>query len=316
MNSISTLFRLDRTIIKIIPIFFVLLFLNGCGGGSDPDQDGEHAINTNDVIVSDKGNTSTIDKNNFQEVTEVSANQADLCQQSKLLLCENFEWSSSLTYQASDVDWSLKGWQVASPLTESNVNCAYTGVDSSQCAMAWLQTNRPLQTDKRQAISYSFTGVAEVYKSVLISWQTRWSDNWRWNNEVTPYVNVSTLGSQAELYSFIRVEFTGQGTVQLVIEANQRCGREIKTIKPTSDIYVSSSDFSRWHLFSLAVNEGDSVTEIELNLNGVTIISTSLSNTCLYTEHANAVTFLSSTHNPNADSEQFVFVDNIVVSHQ
>jgi len=164
------------------------LFLSACGGGGTGDE-GENSA-TSTTSKQNSTTTKSSFSNSSNTITLLSEGTSDdpgiLCQEQNSLLCEDFEWSSSLAYKASPVDWSLKGWQFTGVDSSGNY-CNTSGADGSQCVLNWIQKNDK-SLDINQKASYSYSQYGAGFNKLSLSWAAKWSEQWVWDTQTQSHL--------------------------------------------------------------------------------------------------------------------------------
>jgi len=298
-------FKLSSAVSYVI--FSILL--SACGG-SGPSDEGEGSYsNTN---TSKQSNLSTLILDD--PTSGVVVNLITFCQQQNSLLCEDFEWSSSLDYRATNSDWELKGWQYSGSNLSSNI-CGVYDSDKGQCNLQWVQRSN-IDKDVRQKASYIFSEYGAGESHVEVSWSTKWSDNWRWGAKSFPLLKLESLDEKQQLNPIVSVDVDTNGIIQLVIYNKDVCGKT-KVIKADGIRALNQEQLGQWHKFKLTLDSVSVVntTAINLSLNNRTLISTEVSGAACsgINRNANGLTFLANLHNINAIGQQNVAIDNVLV---
>ena len=305
---------------NLASLFLILstsLVLVSCGGGSGPGDEGENSTanqSSNNVAV----RSSTL-SNTSQTKSTLATVAANECQGDTILLCENFEWSSSLAYQATEQDWQLKGWQFSGSELSGN-HCNSVGAGDSQCALAWVQThNAALNT--MQKANYVFAQYGSTYNKIMLSWAAKWSANWLWGAASNSHVSLETTNPDATQTPFITLGFDQTGIIEVTIAEDASCGRDKRIIKSDKVVVLNKSDLPKWHNFQLTVELNDSRDNtvkndtVQLSLNNEVVLSVSDADlSCVYSSGANTVTYMSNSYNSKVSAEQEVLVDNILLT--
>ncbi len=310
----SAFCRIKRTAVLFsIPLFSLVLV--SCGGGSGPADEGENyttSQNSGNTIAGD----SVLSDSTLQMKSATTS--VGWCQSANTLLCENFEWSSSLAYQASEQDWQLKGWQFSGSERSGN-NCNSAGVDDSQCALKWVQTN-DTTLNTLQSARYIFSESGSTYSKIALSWAAKWSANWVWDRVLNPFVSLETTNSDSSPTAFISLGFDQAGFVEVTIAEDKSCGRNKRVIKSDKVLTINNNP-GQWHNFQLTVeandnryNTADNDT-LQLSLNNEVVLSVvDLDLSCTTGVNINTVSYMSNSYNSNVSTEQTVLIDNVLLT--
>lgn len=299
---------------RLSVIIFALLFgVVACGGGGGPD-DGERFSSQTDSTTSE--NTRTSDSNSNSVASSLLGEQpnesVNSCDQVSTVMCETFEWSSSLAYQASGLDWQNAGWGwVANG--DDNVYCNDAG-EQSQCALQ-LGLSASKNTTATPAYYLSDIGAGSGFNTVSVNWSAKWSANWQWGEDVTDHLFVQGLQTVDQVDWTIPVQITGKGQVRILISKDKTCTDD--------DVILVSEDavaVNTWQNFALYIELGSETGKgiIELKLNNKLIISAQdLQLRCPESETGINSLMLSSTMvGQNPVSRQTVWYDNFAVYYQ
>lgn len=301
-------------------LFLILvpsLVLVSCGGGSGPSDEGENSTaNRGSYNAAAK---SPILSTTSQTKSALSKTAANGCQGDNVLLCENFEWSSSLAYQASEQDWQLKGWQFSGSELSGNY-CNSVGVDDSQCALGWVQTNSAA-TNTMQKASYVFSEYGSTYNKIMLSWAAKWSANWLWDAASNLHVSLEATNLDSTQTPFISLGFNQTGIIEVTIAEDKSCGRDKRIIKSDKAIVLSKTNLPKWHNFQLTVevnNSRDNTVNndtVQLSINNEVVLSVSDADlSCAYGTSANTVSYMSSSYNSKANTKQEVLIDSVLLT--
>jgi len=313
MEYILKVLRIHGMRFKLFSAVSFVIFsiqLSACGG-SGPSDEGEGSYSN--TSTSKKSNLPTLVLDNPPSGVVVSS--IAFCLQQNSLLCEDFEWSSSLDYQATNLDWKLKGWQYSGGSNLNGNLCGVYDSDKGQCHLQWMQRNN-IDKDVRQKASYLFSEYGAGESHVEVSWSTKWSDNWRWGAKGSHLINLESLDAKQQLNPIVSVDVDTNGFLQLVIYNKEVCGKT-EIIKADALIALTQEQLGQWHKFKLTLDSASVVntTAINLSLNNRTIISTEVSGAACsgINRNANGLTFLTNLHNINAIGQQNVAIDNVLV---
>jgi len=304
---------------SVILLCFSLL-LTACGGGG-PGDEGENAARSttsthNSAATSASFTRSSTTTEILNEKT--AGNQELLCQQQNSLLCEDFEWSSSLAYKASPVDWSLKGWQFAGVDSSGNF-CNTSGAGGSQCALKWIQKNDKL-LDIEQRASYSYSEYGAGFNQLSLSWAAKWSEQWVWDTESKPHLVLESRNATEVSHSLFLVAINSNGFIQLMISADAQCTRDELIIESEKNFALQGSNLGKWQQFQIEFNLDTAGinNEVRLSVNNEIIISkTDIKLGCSSEYSApNTVSFIVSSYNQLINTEQNVLVDNVLINYE
>jgi len=303
---------------SVILLCFLLL-LSACGGG--PDEEGENSASSttstqNSTATSASFNRSSTATQILNEKT--AGNQKLLCQQQNSLLCEDFEWSSSLAYKSSSVDWFLKGWQFTGVDSSGNF-CNTSGVGGSQCALKWIQKNDKL-LDIDQRASYSYSEYGAGFNQLSLSWAAKWSEQWVWGTESKPHLVLESRNATEVSHSLFSVAINSNGFIRLVISADAQCTRDELVIESEKNFALQGSNLGKWQQFQIEFNLDTAGinNEVRLSVNNEIIISkTDIKLGCSFEYSApNTVSFIVSSYNQLINTEQNVLVDNVLINYK
>ncbi len=301
----------------LIILFSFSFFLVSCGGGNGPGDEGENSAasqNSSNVAYNNGAGQSNIAVQTKNHSTIVAA---DVCQAANILLCEDFEWSSSLAYHASKQDWQLKGWQFRGS-QPSGTDCNSVGADGSQCALKWVQ-NKNVTLNTLQKASYVFSEYGSAYNKIVLSWKAKWSANWSWNAALNPHVSLETTNLSSTQTPLISFGFNQTGIAEIIIAEYKLCGREKRTIKSDKAIIFDNTLLAGWHYFKLTVNSrydtGNKDT-VQLSIDNNVVLSVSDVNLNCGSGGitTNTITYMSNSNNPTVKAEQHMLVDNILLT--
>lgn len=295
--------RFDSTYVAFLCLS---LLLTGCGGGGGPGEE------------SDKDETGTtaskqsFSKNNVSFINSSSNDSRELlCQGQNILLCENFEWSSSLAYKASVEDWSLKGWQYTGVDSSGNF-CNKVGLGSGQCALKWSQQNNE-SLDSIQKASYSYSDYGAGFDNVSLSWSAKWSAQWLWDAKETRHLVLESNSTDTLPQSFISIAIDSSGYIQLLIHGNEECERDELVVESDKSFDLQGKNLGQWQQFKLDFNLGVDGKEsgVSLSVNDQVVVSlSSLDSACIAPD---TVSFLANSYNQQAADEQNVWIDNVLI---
>jgi len=306
--------------VALFSMAMVSLLLVSCGGGSGPGEEGENYIvsqrltnqNSNSAIAGE----STLSNNTLQTKRVLTAPSVGWCQAANTLLCENFEWSSSLAYQASEQDWQLKGWQFNGQGLSGN-DCNQMGSGGSQCALKWQQTSNA-ELNTQQTASYVFAQYGSTYNKIMLSWAASWSANWVWGETSNPHVSLGATNLSSRKTPFISLGFDSAGFIEVVIAEDKNCGRNKRIIKSDKALVFNNTEQVQWSQFQLTVeiNANHSNASyndtVQLSMNDEVVLSVSDADLSC-TSTANTVTYLSNSLTPKA---QTALIDNVLLTLQ
>lgn len=295
---------------SVILLCFSLL-LSACGGGG-PGDEGESSATSTTSSSSDNANTASLLSEDTSDV------QQNLCQQQNSLLCEDFEWSSSLAYEATQIDWSLKGWMFTGVDSSGNF-CDATGVDSSQCALKWVQTNDN-SFDTIQKASYSYAEYGAGFTNISLSWAAKWSQQWMWGDETQSHLVLESANENKLSRSLFSVVMNSNGFIQLIISADEQCARDELIVESDKSFALQDNNLGKWQQFKIEFNldtEGAG-SEVRLSVNNTVIISkTDIALGCSAENSApNTVSFKANSYNQRVTAEQTVLIDNVLISYK
>jgi len=312
MEYILKVLRIHGMGFKLSSVVSYVIFsilLSACGG-SGPSDEGEGSYSSTNTSKQSNLSTSMLD----DPTSGVAVNSIAFCQQQNSLLCEDFEWSSSLDYRATNSDWALKGWQYSGSILNGNI-CGVYDSDKGQCHLQWVQRNN-IDKDVRQKASYIFSEYGAGESHVEVAWSIKWSDNWRWGAKSSPLLNLESLDVKQQLNPIVSVDVDTNGILQLVIYNKDVCGKT-EVIKADGLIALNQEQLGQWHKFKLTLESASATntTAIYLSFNNQTIISTEVSSAVCsgVNRNANGLTFLTNLHNINAIGKQNVAFDNVLV---
>jgi len=295
---------------SVILLCFSLL-LSACGGGG-PGDEGENSATSTTSSSSDNANTVSLLSEDTSDI------QQNLCQQQNSLLCEDFEWSSSLAYEASQIDWSLKGWMFTGVDSSGNF-CDTTGVDSSQCALKMVQKNDD-SFDIIQKASYSYTEYGAGFTNLSLSWAAKWSEQWVWDVERKSHIVLESVNENKLSRSLFSVVVNSNGFIQLIISADEQCARDEVIVESDKSFALQGNNLGKWQLFKIVFNLGteDADSEVRLSVNNTVIISkTDIALGCSAENSApNTVSFIANGYNQRVTAEQNVLIDNVLISYK
>lgn len=308
---------------SIISIFLLSLMLVSCGGGSGPGDEGENSTASQSSFGQSSYNAvageDTVSNSALQTKSVLTTTPVDWCQAANTLLCENFEWSSSLAYQASKQDWQLKGWQFNGRSLSGN-NCDLVGTNDSQCALKWVQTS-DTELNSLQTASYVFAEYGSTYNKIELSWAAQWSANWAWDETSNPHVSLNMTDLNASQTPFISLGFDLAGFVEVVIVEDKNCGQNKRIIKSDKAIVLNNTERAQWSRLQLTVEINDSRDNagnndtVQLSVNNEVVLSVSdVDLSCAAT--ANTLTYLSNSATPNSKTEQAALIDNVLLTLQ
>jgi len=301
----------------LIILFSFSFFLVSCGGGNGPGDEGENPAasqNSSNITYNNGAGQSKIAVQTKNPSTIVAANA---CQSTDILFCETFEWSSSLAYHASKQDWQLKGWQFRGS-QPSGTDCNSVGADGSQCALKWVQ-NKNVALNTLQKASYVFSEYGSAYNKIVLSWKAKWSANWSWDAVLNPHVSLETTNLSSTQTPLISLGFDQMGIAKIIIAEDKLCGREKRIIKSDKVITLGNTLLAGWHYFKLTVNSrydtGNKDT-VQLSINNNVVLSVSDVNlSCGFGGvTTNTITYMSNSNNPTVNAEQYMLIDNILLT--
>ena len=300
--------RLDSS--SVIVLFFSLL-LSACGGGGPGDEGESSATSTNSSQNFITTNSSSLVTENTSDI------QQNLCQQQNSLLCEDFEWSSSLAYEASQIDWSLKGWMFTGADSSGNY-CDASGVDRSQCALKWVQTHDK-SIDIVQKASYSYAEYGAGFPNISLSWAAKWSEQWDWGVEKQSHLVLESANNNLSR-SLFSVVTNSNGFIQLIISEDEQCARDEVIVESDKSFALQANNLGKWQQFKIEFNLGAEGTnsEVHLSVNNTVIISkTDIALGCSVESSApNTVSFIANSYNQQANAEQNISIDNVLIKYK
>ncbi len=318
----SSLCRIKRVAaVFLIPLFSLVLV--SCGGGNGPADEGENITASQNSVSQNLYSTTAagegiLSRSALQTKGALTTTPVGWCQAVNTLLCEDFEWSSSLAYQASELDWQLKGWQFSGNVRSGN-NCNSSGVDDSQCALKWVQSNSTV-LNTPQSARYVFSEPGSTYNKLVLSWTVKWSANWLWDVALNPHVSFEAINSGSTPTAFISLGFDQAGFVEVTIAEDKNCGRNKRVIKSAEAIAINNNP-GQWHGFQLTVEVNDNSRtgnsgSVQLRLNNDVVLSVSGIDlgSCTSGASVNAVSFMSNSTNSKVSTEQTVRIDNILLT--
>lgn len=303
---------------SVILLCFSLL-LSACGGGGPGDEGEGSATSTTSSQNSTVTNSSTNSSNTASLLSENSYdNQQDLCQQQNSLLCEDFEWSSSLAYKASEFDLSLKGWTFTGMELSGN-NCGAIGVGNSQCALKLVQANDKF-LDINQKASYSYAQYGAGFKNILLSWSAKWSEQWVWGAEAQSHLVLESTNANKTSHSLFSVVMNSNGFIQLIISGDEQCLRDEIIVESDKSFALQEGSLGNWQQFKMDFNlDTEGVySEVSLSVNDKVIIAkTDIALGCSAEYTApDTVSFIASSYNQQITAEQNVLIDNVQISYK
>ncbi len=318
MDSILRVLRVKgkRFLLLSFITIFTLSFLSACSDNG-PDDDGENNASTNGSQTNVSQSAANPSTDNTQTLTGlvVTDTASNLCQQQNLLMCETFEWSSSLAYQATNTDWSLNGWQFSGS-NASGLFCSGGGAAGSQCALKWSQANTADNTLQKATKIFSEYGAAE--SRVTINWSAKWSSLWQW--DATPFVKLGIFDRNQVLETIVSLNVDKNGIVQLDFADDYICPGQKKTVQADIGNTPGNVQPGKWQEFKLVydASAADNNVTVQLTINNAAVLSTtSVDLSCGSNNDnlgLNAVSFVASSFNPNS-MQQTMQVDNVVVSY-
>lgn len=293
------------------------LLLSACGGGGPGDEGEKSAASTQNTTSTNPSFSKSSDTATLLS-EETDNDSQSLCQQQNSLLCEEFEWSSSLAYKASPLDWSLKGWQFTGVGSSGNF-CNNIGVSSSQCALMWSQKGDET-LDTVQKASYSYSEYGAGFNKLSLSWSAKWSEQWAWNTETQSHLVLESINVNKDSRSLLSVVIDSGGFIQLIISGDKQCAREEITIESDMSFALQATNLGKWQQFKLEFNldaEGTD-SEVYLSINNAVIISkTNIKLGCVVEYSApDTVSFTASSYNSLITGEQNAFIDNVQLSYK
>lgn len=297
----------------VVSTLFLSLLLTACGGGSGPDDGPERWMNNRG-----EGGVNYSSELLDNRLLKTSLNSELLCQQSNILLCEDFEWSSSIAFQATDMDWLLKGWQY-SGISSSGNFCFGDGADNSQCTLVLQQTKNSLvsanSNGSLQKASYKFSEYAASEKYIVANWQAKWSSNWRWAAKQSSVVRLSFLDNTQKSIPVISLQIKSNAVPVLVVADNFKCDAEINALQENNaSVFLKAGE---WHDFKL-VFDATSAKRLKasLSLNNIIIATLEQDVSCVSNQVGiNSIEFLMDTSVKNNTESQNLAIDNILVTY-
>lgn len=293
------------------------LLLSGCGGGGPGDEGEKSAASKQNTTstnpsFSKSSTTATLLSEETDNVLQ------SLCQQQNILLCEDFEWNSSLAYKASPLDWSLKGWQFTAVDSSANF-CNNVGVSNSQCALMWFQKNdKALETVQKASYSYSEYGAG--FNKLSLSWSAKWSEQWAWDSETQSHLVLESINVNKVSRPLLSVTINSDGFIQLIISGDKQCAREELIIESDKSFALLTNNLGKWQQFKLEFNldAEDTDSEVYLSVNNAVIISkTNIKLGCVVEYSApDTVSFIANSYNSLITAEQNAFIDNVQLSYK
>ena len=306
------------------PAFGVVLFcfsilLSACGGGG-PDEGDNSATSTSSKQNSTTTNSSFSNNSNTTTLLSEGTNGEPgiLCQQQNSLLCENFEWSSSLAYKASPVDWTLKGWQFTGG-DLSGAFCNTVGADSSQCALKWVQQNdKSLDIDQKASYSYSQYGAG--FNKLSLSWTAKWSGQWIWDTQTQSHLALESVSANKVTRSLFSVAIDSDGFILLIISGDELCGRDEIIVESDKSFVLQDNNLGKWQQFKMEFNldAESNKGDVSLSVNNEVIISkTDIALGCSAEYSApDTVSFIADSYNQQTTAEQNLLIDNVLISYK
>lgn len=307
-----------KTITVLLGILFSSMLIS-CGGGSGPGDEGEATTskqNTNNLLAEPAVRLNTSSKTTSMAAARLDAD----CEAENVLLCESFDWSSNLSYQPSEQDWQLKGWQFDGHAL-SGLDCYSAGADGTPCALKWVQTNKAKSAIQQKAY-YIFTQyTASFNQQIELSWVSRWSDNWQWNAGINPYLSLETTQLDLTQVPVISLGFDQAGVAVLTIAENKTCGREKRVVKTVDTMGLDNASLSDWHSFQLVIATKDSDESraynatIQLFIDNNIVLNISDVDLGCTSESAgmNTLSYQANRYSETTEMQE-VFIDNVVLS--
>lgn len=291
---------------------FLSVTLTACGGGNGPGDEG-------DDTLANSNTSSSIQNKSFSaygvgNTVNTSTVATSFCEQQNILLCEYFEWSSSLSYQATDVDWNLNGWQYTGIAASGNF-CRGGGVNESQCALTWVQQNNTKNSTTEQTASYNFSAYGAGEQHIVVNWNMKWSANWLWSLSSTSLFRVNSIDVNQALKPVVVLNVAADGSLQMEL-GNTSCNTSSNIIKAAAGNELVNDKLGSWHLFEL-VYKANPLTDrvnVQLSLNNTIIIDASVSSaSCNSTQGVNGIAFTAKDTSDNNVNQQNVMIDNVSV---
>jgi len=302
---------LNVTVISL----FSMIILSGCGGGG-PSDEGENGVTNSSLQADSSSDTGSNGFLNSSNIIKSSLSNG-LCQQQNLLLCENFEWSSSLAYRATTLDWSLKGWVFSGNDSSGNF-CNDAGNNNSQCALKWMQLIDNSQ-DSLQTATNVFAAYGAGHENVLVSWAQKWSSNWKWDKTGSSILELVSIDDAGALSTLVSVQVDETSALQLVIPENKFCGREKLLIKANQSNVNLSNTAGLWNTFGVSFTKvgSENTNLIQLSLNGSTIVKIDTADLACASSYStvNGLTLVAKHSSSSLKTAQGMFVDNVVVTY-
>ncbi len=321
MDTILKVLRMQRMrmcLPSVVSTLFLSLLLTACGGGSGPGDESEGSIK-NAATSSNAVRNDFLSGDSKNIFLETESNSGQLCQQENVLLCEDFEWSSSLDFIASNTDWSLKGWQY-SGLQNSGNFCNMQGEDNNQCALVFAQAVSSIAANDSivQKASYNFSEYAASEKYIVVKWRARWSQDWRWDTRISPVLSLNFLNSQQESSSVITLQIKNNAVPEIVVNSDYTCGFERNIWQADSRAVSQRIKTNKWRNFKLVFDAVTSVNRlrVELSLDDNVIVAVEQDVSCRVNQaEVNSIVFLSNSRAENNTALQSVAIDNVLLTY-